>query len=64
MAFDVQRAMDGLIKHGDIPGGTVAFFTQLNDPLFVAKLTIYNTQTLIGDAFVVCYFISLISQLG
>ncbi|KAM5534176.1 hypothetical protein V8D89_012196 [Ganoderma adspersum] len=53
MVFDIQRAMDGFIKHGGTPEGTAMFFKQLNDPLFVAKLTIYNTQTLVGDAFVI-----------
>ncbi|PIL26315.1 hypothetical protein GSI_12071 [Ganoderma sinense ZZ0214-1] len=53
MAIDVQRAIDGFIEHGGTPGGTTTFFKRLNDPLFIAKLAIYNTQTLVGDAFVI-----------
>ena len=54
LCFDVQRAIDGFIAHGRTETGTLDFYNNLSNPTHVGKSVIYITQTLVGDAFVVC----------
>ncbi len=54
LCFDVQRALEGFIARGGTLTGTLDFYNDLSNPTHVGKSVIYITQTLVGDAFVVC----------
>ncbi|KAM5539654.1 hypothetical protein V8D89_006763 [Ganoderma adspersum] len=50
---DIQRAVKGLIVHGQTPDGPEKFYGTLSDPTQVLKSVLYVIQTLVGDAFVI-----------
>ncbi|KAG0709185.1 hypothetical protein DFH29DRAFT_820571 [Suillus ampliporus] len=60
MVVDIIRLEDGLVKYRDtLPGGSVAFFRDINQKTYVIKYTIYALQTLLGDGVVIfrCYVV-------
>ncbi|KAG2363144.1 hypothetical protein BDR07DRAFT_1405044 [Suillus spraguei] len=59
LVIDIIRLEDGFVKHGNIPGGPVAFFQDISQPTFVTKNLLYALQTMIGDGVVIyrCYIV-------
>ncbi|KAG1746707.1 uncharacterized protein EDB91DRAFT_1267323 [Suillus paluster] len=60
MVVDIIRLEDGLVKYRDtFPGGSVAFFEDINQKTYVIKYMIYALQTLLGDGVVIyrCYVV-------
>ena len=51
MCLDVQRAVGAFVHSYTTADGPELFYSVLSSPTFVAKNTIYITNTLVGDAF-------------
>ncbi|KAG1718443.1 hypothetical protein EDB19DRAFT_1984103 [Suillus lakei] len=60
MVVDIIRIEDGLVTYRDtFPGGPVAFFADISQKTYVAKVALYVCQTLLGDGVVIycCYVV-------
>ena len=61
LGLDVHRAIIGFVNYGGVPNGTLNYYSILNNPLHIAKDTIFITMTLMGDGFVVCPCLTLLA---
>lgn len=53
LSIDLKRLLNGFIRFRDQPGGPMAYFSEVTDPLWIFGDVVYHLQTLIGDTFVI-----------
>ena len=57
MAVNIARMYEGFITNGPRnPGGPEGYFSNISQTTFIVESVLYNMQTLILDAVVVCSF--------